>query len=74
MGVNLFEKIREFLHFNNNVNMRKYGTSGFDPLFKIRPIIESTMRKFLSIPFEEKLCIDEQICSTKCHHRFCVYA
>lgn len=73
MPVNKFEKIREFLYFTNNINQKSRTEPGFDPLFKIRPVIESTRQKFLTVPMEERLAVDEQMCATKCHHRLKVY-
>lgn len=69
MPVPKFEKIREFLHFTNNVAQKDSTECGYDPMFKIRPVIESTRQKCRSILFEERLAVDEQMCATKCHHR-----
>lgn len=62
MSRNAFEAIRSMLHFNDNM----LETS--DKLQKLRPVIDSLSRKFLSIPMEEKLSVDEQICATKARH------
>lgn len=39
-----------------------------DRLFKIRPVFEALWAKFLSVPMEECLALDEQMCSTKARH------
>lgn len=65
MSNNNFEKIRKYLHFNNNDNMIPRNSPGHDRLFKIRPLIDALNKKFSSIPLEENLAIDEQLCSTK---------
>ena len=63
-----FEKIRELLHFNNNDDFKPPSHLDHDRLFKIRPILDMLLRKFNSIPLEEQLSIDEQMCSTKVRH------
>ncbi|KAF2899357.1 hypothetical protein ILUMI_06817 [Ignelater luminosus] len=45
-------------------------TFGFDILYKIRPIIEFLRNRFVTVPTEESLAIDEHICATKVrYHR-----
>lgn len=39
-----------------------------DRLFKTRPVFEALKRRFLSVPMEECLSLDEQMCSTKARH------
>lgn len=73
MTVNKFEKIRQFLHFNNNANLIPHGQPGYDPLFKIRPVFDSLRERFSSIPVEERLAVDEQMCSTKARHHLRMY-
>lgn len=59
MTVNRFEKIKHFLHFNNNkLNF------GLDRLYKIRPLIETLRKFFISIPLEECLSVDD-LCNEK---------
>lgn len=68
MSVNRFEKIRQYLHFNNNANMRSRDNPLHDRLYKIRPLFNSLIENFLKVPFETSLCVDEQMCSTKARH------
>jgi len=68
MSVNQFEQIRQFIHFNDNSNMLPKGHVGHDRLHKIRPVMETLKKRFASIPLEESLSIDEQLCSTKARH------
>ncbi|XP_060845894.1 piggyBac transposable element-derived protein 3-like [Rhopalosiphum padi] len=68
MNVNQFEQIRQFIHFNNNNNMLPKTQVSHDRLHKIRPVIETLKKRFASIPLEEALSIDEQLCSTKARH------
>ena len=59
------EKIRQFLHFNdNNLEVPKDHPQ-HDRLHKVRPFLEHLQTKFALIPFEESLSVDEQICATK---------
>ncbi|CAH2101145.1 unnamed protein product [Euphydryas editha] len=39
-----------------------------DRLYKIRPIISHLNEKFASVPMEQRLSIDEQMCATKVAH------
>lgn len=66
MTVNKFEKIRQCLHFNDNT-LNTVGPNR-DKLFKIRPILETLKKRFLTVPLEENLSVDEQLCSTLVLH------
>jgi len=68
MCCNDFEKIRSLLHFSDNYSMLPKDHPGHDRLYKIRPVVETLKNKFSSIPLEESLSIDEQLCSTKARH------
>ncbi|XP_037807380.1 uncharacterized protein LOC119600882 [Lucilia sericata] len=95
MTRNRHEKIRQFLHLNNNETMprrqhfqdaadqqpstssgvarRSYGSipqcdSGYDRLYKIRPVITALNRNIKKVPMRARLCVDEQICATKIKH------
>ena len=68
LSVRAFERIRSFLHFNDN----SIDAQG-DKLHKLRPVIDSLSKKFLSVPMEEMLSIDEQICATKARHHMKQY-
>lgn len=65
MSVNKFEEIRKNLHFNDNNKMLPAENPEHDRLHKIRPLITHLQEKCKSIPLEENLSIDEQICPTK---------
>ena len=65
MSVNRFEKIRQFLHFNDNNTALEKDHPDHDKLFKVRPVIESVLSKCKEIPQEETHSIDEQIIPTK---------
>ncbi|GBM85942.1 PiggyBac transposable element-derived protein 3 [Araneus ventricosus] len=65
LSVKEFEKIRQFLHFNDNTKEIPRGMNDHDRLFKVRPLIESIRKHFMQVTMEECLSIDEQICATQ---------
>jgi len=65
ISVNKFEEIRKKLHFNDNNKMLPVENPEHDRLQKIRPLIIHLQEKCKSIPLEENLSINEQICPTK---------
>ena len=58
MTINRFEKIKKFLHYNDNLSRPKYCS---DRLYKIRPVVDHLKKSFSNIALSEKLCIDEQM-------------
>lgn len=65
MTVRRFEKIREFIHFNDKNSQPSSDDPHRDRLYLIRPIIDTLNKTFGSVPKQDRLCVDEQICSTK---------
>ena len=61
MGRQRFDKIKRFLHFNDNNKAKKPGEQGFDKLYKIRPVLSHIRSKFLEVSPEEHHSIDEQM-------------
>ena len=61
-----FEIVLSFLHFANNTNQVPYGEPGHDKLFKICPVIDMLVPKFLEIykPTKE-LSLDEMTIAFK---------
>jgi hypothetical protein len=59
MPVNMFEKIKQFLHFADNSQLIPFNRPGHDRLYRIRPVLESLNNTFKSVPLEECLSIDE---------------
>uniref|UniRef100_A0A667WLN7 PiggyBac transposable element-derived protein domain-containing protein n=1 Tax=Myripristis murdjan TaxID=586833 RepID=A0A667WLN7_9TELE len=57
MSRDRWEEIKKFIHFNDNSNMEANN----DKLFKIRPIVDSLLQKFQSLPQDQMLSIDEQM-------------
>lgn len=68
MPNNKFEKMKNYLHFNNNDQHKEIGHPEHDRLFKIRPVIEELNERFSSVPMDQRLSIDEQMCATKVAH------
>lgn len=60
-----FEKIREVLHFNDKDKQPARDDQNRDRLYLIRPVIDTLNKTFGSIPKLDRLCVDEQMCSTK---------
>lgn len=65
MSRNRFEQIRSNIHFNDNSNIAPKNSPDHDPLYKIRPIVKHFNEKFKSVPMTQRICVDEQMCSTK---------
>ena len=62
------------LHMTNDAEMVPLGEPGFDPLFKVRPLITRSMNKFSDVYSpEENLSFDEATCAWKGRLRFRVY-
>lgn len=73
MSQKSFEKLRSTLHFNDNSKQPKAEDPNYDKLYKLRPVLDYLNKKFLSIPMNEYLSIDEQICATKIRHHMKQY-
>lgn len=65
-GVNRFENLKRFLHFNDNTKMPEYNSSSYDKVYKIRPILDSVVKKCQNLKPEEYNSVDEQMIPTKC--------
>lgn len=73
MSLNKFEQIRRQFHFNDNDNMIPKRQPNHDRLFKIRPLVSALIKRFQTVPLEQCLSVDEQICSTKARSSLKVY-
>lgn len=62
---NKFDEIRSNLHFRDTSCIPKKGESGYDVLYRVRPLIDHFNKRFGSVPMLPRLCVDEQMCSTK---------
>ncbi|XP_049958262.1 uncharacterized protein LOC126474830 [Schistocerca serialis cubense] len=74
LSLNMFEKNRGNLHFNDNSKQVLNKEAGrYDKLYKLRQVLDEVGKKFLSVPMEECLSIDEQMCATRARHRLKQY-
>ena len=74
MSRDRFLALLTMLHLNNNDGKAARGQPGYDPLFKIRPIIDTLVTKFQDVYTpEEQLTIDEAICPFRGRIFFRVY-
>ena len=60
-----FMNLQRFLHFNDNTKMKKKNEQGYDPLFKIKPVLEHVRKNCLKVEPEEKSSVDEQMVAFK---------
>lgn len=65
MTVNQFEKIRQYLHFNDKEKNLPRDDPKRDRLYLIRPVVDSLNHTFGSVSKLARLSVDEQMCSTK---------
>uniref|UniRef100_A0A8C1TF05 PiggyBac transposable element-derived protein domain-containing protein n=1 Tax=Cyprinus carpio TaxID=7962 RepID=A0A8C1TF05_CYPCA len=61
MGRKRFDNLRTYIHMNDNTNVKQKGEPGYDPLFKVRPVLEKVRANFLKVEPEENHSIDEQM-------------
>lgn len=73
MTINEFETLKSVIHFNNNENLLPREHPDYDNLFRIRPLLTELNTRCSSVPMENKLSIDEQICATKSKHHLKQY-
>lgn len=73
MPVKKFMAIKKYLSFQDESQRIRKGQPGYDPLFRIRELAEEFNKRFDSIPKTARLCVDEQMCSTKIKHHLRQY-
>lgn len=73
MSKNRFEQIKKYLSYNDESNRVQKGNIGYDPIFRIRKVATHLVERFDSIPKNARLCVDEQMCSTKMAHHLRQY-
>ena len=61
MSRNRFESLLQYVHFNDNCKMKKKDHPEYDPLFKVRPLLESLKANMRQVEPEECHAIDEQM-------------
>nr|XP_054932727.1 piggyBac transposable element-derived protein 2-like [Dermacentor andersoni] len=65
MPVNRWQEIKSSIHFANNTAATPKDSIKSDRQYKIRPLLESIKERCLSVPFQENLSVDEQVCAFK---------
>ncbi|XP_036345520.1 uncharacterized protein LOC118754739 [Rhagoletis pomonella] len=65
MPCNKFEKIIQYLHFNDNTKCLPRSHPDTDRFLKIRPVVDALNEAYAKVPLETRVCVDEQMCSTK---------
>lgn len=70
---NRFDKMRTFLHINDNSHMKPKDHPQYDKLFKVRPFLDTIKAGFKSIEPEEFSCVDEIMVPFKGHSRIKQY-
>ena len=69
-----FFKINRYLHLSDSSKQKKKGDSGYDPLFKVRPLIDKTLELFPKYyQPKQDLAIDEMMVGTRCRIHFLQY-
>ncbi|CAK1597986.1 unnamed protein product [Parnassius mnemosyne] len=63
-----FEKICYVLHFNDNTTHLPQDHPNHDRLHKIRHVIDELNTRYATVPLEQRLSLDEQMCATKMSH------
>ncbi len=61
MSVNRFEKIKQCFHLVDNSLQKRRNEEGYDPLFKVRPLVESIRGVCAALEPEECQSMDEQV-------------
>lgn len=66
MSQNRYQLLTAFLHFNDNDTRIPRGQEGYDPLFKVRPLLDITDARYISAYApDKKLSIDESMIKFK---------
>lgn len=73
MPVKSIMAIKQFLSFRDERERQQRDTPGFDPLFRIRKVADFLNDRFDMVPKTARLCVDEQMCSTKVKHHLRQY-
>ncbi|KAL7725610.1 hypothetical protein ACLKA6_008022 [Drosophila palustris] len=68
-----FEAIKKYFSLSDESERIKKGEQGYDPLFRTRKLVDCLNQRFDSVPKQPRLCVDEQMCSTKMNHHLRQY-
>ena len=56
-----FDMVKSFLHFTDNTKLKKQGDNGYDPLQKVRPVLDMLLSEVRKVPHENRFAVDEMI-------------
>lgn len=73
MPVKRFMAIKKHLCFEDEEQRKQKGQPGYDAIFRIRRLSNALNERFDSVPKTARLCVDEQMCSTKMKHHLRQY-
>ena len=66
MSRNRFQLMLHFLHLNDSKFCRKRGQQGYDPLYKIRPLMDGLLDRFKNCyRLHKEVSVDESMISFK---------
>lgn len=68
MSSKRFEEIKRYIHFNENSTQVLRGQPGYDPVHKLRPLLNQVGERLLTVPRERYLTVTEHIIPTKCRY------
>ena len=69
-----FLRILRYLHLNDSSKQKKYGEDGFDPLYKVRPLLDHLAAVFpIYYQPAQQISIDEMMIGTRCKVSFLQY-
>lgn len=61
MSRDRFHFIKSNIHLADNTGAAPPGHPNYDPMYKVRPLINHLREKFQKIPLDQNICIDEQM-------------
>ena len=61
MGLTRFETLSHYFYIKDNNYMKQRGDVGYDPLFKIRPLLDHVRTNCTAVIPEARQCVDEQM-------------
>ena len=74
MSCDHFLRILRYLHLNDSSKQKKYGEDGFDPLYKVRPLLDHLAAVFpIYYQPAQQISMDEIMIGTRCKVSFLQY-
>ena len=71
MSHDRFFRILCYIHLNDSSKQKRHGEDGYDPLYKVRPLLDHLTAVFpLHYQPAQQLSIDEMIIGTRCRFGF----